>query len=554
MWFLNSRKTRRTADRRPGRSSYRPRLEWLETRCLLSGPGSLDTTFGSGGIVMTSLSNPGDQAFASVLQPNGDIVAVGGTISGSHHKSTPAFALVRYTPSGNLDTTFGSGGEVVTVFGGTDAHAYAAALYPNAGTGNDGKIVAVGGNGNVQLARYNPNGSLDTTFGNGGEVSTALSNSAYGYSVALQSDGKIVVGGALLVNAGLNVWDFVVLRYNVNGTLDSTFGAGGEVTTSLGPTTHDGINSLEIQSDGKIVAGGEAEVNNQFDFGLARYNANGSLDSTFGSGGIVSTAWSSQSEIFGLALQSDGKIVAVGSVSVPSGNEWAMARYNTGGTLDTTFGSGGLVATNMPSPGTCKATAVAIQSNGEIVAAGNAPGNGTVPPSFGVATYTAAGALDPGFGGTGVVTTAIGTGAKAASVLVQPADGKVVVVGWAGDASKSGAPDFAVARYIGTTTTARIGSLTASPNPATSGSSSTSLTASNITDADPGSSNTQATFYHLDSTGNELTLGNCTQTNPGVWTPTYMANLASVTHTQYTQAEDSYGVFGDLVALTLTVQ
>src|SRR5262249_45692842 len=151
-----------------------------------------------------------------------------------------------------------------------------------------------------------PNGTLDTTFGSNGMVTTALSNSVAGnMSAALQTDGKIVVGGEILVNAGLNVWNFLVLRYNINGTLDTTFGTGGEVTTSLGPLTHDGAYALVIQSDGKIVAGGEAEVNGQFDFGLARYNANGSFDSTFGAGGIVTTAWPTgyTSEVRGLVVQ-----------------------------------------------------------------------------------------------------------------------------------------------------------------------------------------------------------------------------------------------------------
>jgi uncharacterized delta-60 repeat protein len=549
MWFLSSRKTRHSKPARRVPPSHEPRLEALEDRCLLSGPGSLDPTFGSGGIVTTSLSTSPDRALASVLQPNGDIVAVGGTNTGSHNKTHGAFGLVRYTPSGSLDTTFGSGGKVVTAFGTTNATAWAAALYPNAGTANDGKIVAVGNNGNVILARYNPNGALDTTFGSNGTVSTALSNSVGGLmSAALQSDGKIVVGGEVLVNSGLNVWDFLVLRYNVDGTLDSTFGTGGVVTTSLGPYTHDGVNALVIQSDGKIVAGGQAELNGQFDFGLARYNANGSLDSTFGSGGIVVTpftAGTASSEIYALALQGDGKIVAVGLGSSPSGNGWGLARYNTAGSLDTTFGSAGLVTTVM---GTNHATGVALQSNGEIVVSGNAAGG-----AFGVATYTTTGALDPAFGGTGIVTTLIGTGGPTSGLLLQPADGKVVVVGTAGgDASKGGASDFAVARYIGTTTGPRIGSFTASAYTVTAGSSLT-LTASNITDADPGATVTQVAFYAQVNGSNTL-LGYGTQTSPGVWTFNYTVTLAPGTYTLFAQAEDSYGVFGDLAALTLTVQ
>jgi hypothetical protein len=213
-----------------------------------------------------------------------------------------------------------------------------------------------------------------------------------------------------------------------------------------------------------------------------------------------------------------------------------------------------------------RAQSVAVQSNGEIVVLGGAH-DANLKGTFAVATFTASGALDPAFGGSGWVrgtdnsaTASMGTINYAATcLLVQPSDGKIVITGVAPDSSKQGAADFAVARYIGTTTGPVIGSFTANPNPVTSGSTTT-LTASNITDADPGSTITQVAFY-LDSNadgilepGTDTLLGYGTPSG-GTWALTSStANWAAAVDTLFAQAEDSYGVFGDPFALTLTVQ
>jgi uncharacterized delta-60 repeat protein len=548
-------------------SAYRPRLETLEDRYLLSGPGSLDTSFGGTGVVATSLSRSSDIAWTSLLQPNGDIVTAGITVSGPH--KTPSLALVAHTPSGSLDTTFGSGGKAITpssILGNTGARAAAAQYASTDTTGNANKIVVMGDG--IALARYNANGALDATFGKGGLVTTAVNGGAY--SVAIQpADGKIVVGG--FVSVGSNV-EWLLLRYNANGSLDTTFGSNGEVITSL-PPGDDWIESVVVQPDGKILAGGRAayapppyggtQANPEFT--LVRYNPNGSLDSTFGSGGIVHTLWSGTGggtgAIHALALQGNGQIVAVG-VAWPSNtgaHAWGLARYNADGSLDTTFGTGGLVSLDTPVSydfHNNEARSVAVQPNGELVVLGSAY-DANINNTFAVATLTATGALDPAFGGSGFVlgtdnsaTFSMSTGKN---VLVQSADGKVVVTGVLPDSSKQGASDFALARYIGTATGPHIGSFTANPNPVTAGSNTT-LTASNLTDADPGATITQVTFYYFDSTGTKQVLGYGTQTSPGVWTLSYTVNLASGTYTIYAQAEDSYGVFGDPFALTLTVQ
>jgi uncharacterized delta-60 repeat protein len=559
---------------------YRPRLEALEDRCLMSGPGSLDTTFGSSGVVSTSLSKYGDNAYTSLLQPNGDIVTAGTTVSGPH--KTASVALVAHKPSGSLDTSFGSSGEVITPNSNNAGANLAAAEYASTDTtGNANKIVVVGnGNNGITLARYNSNGTLDTTFGTKGMVTTALNGGEL--SMAIQpADGKIVVAG--WYNEPSNKSAFVVLRYNANGSLDTTFGTNGEVITNPVTGGDNAINQVVVQPDGKILGGGEADYesyNNTVlpEFTLVRYNSDGSLDSTFGSGGIVHTPWSvtgdKEGGINSLALQSNGQIVAVGWASDQAAGgayayAWALARYNSDGSLDNTFGTGGLVTLDTPVSydfHNHSAQAVALQSNGEIVALGGAY-DANLKGTFAVATFTATGSLDTAFGGSGWVlgtgnsaTSSMGTINYAAScLLVQPSDGKIVITGVVPDSSKQGAADFAVARYIGTTTGPQIGSFTASPNPVTSGSNTT-LTAANISDADPGATVAQVAFY-LDTNddgilepGTDTLLGYGTQSSPGVWSYSFTVNQTTGSYTLFAQAEDSYGVFGDPFSLMLTVQ
>jgi uncharacterized delta-60 repeat protein len=575
MWFFSSRKTQRSKPVRRALLSGKPRLEVLEDRCLLSGPGSLDTTFGSTGVVATSLSKSGDNAWTSLFQPDGDIVSAGTTVNGAH--KTSAFGLVAYTPSGSLDTTFGSGGKAITASSNlSGGHAAAAEYASTDTTGNANKIVLVGNGNGITLARYNPNGTLDTTFGTKGLVTTPLNGGAM--SVAIQpADGKVVVAG--WYNEPSNNQAFVLLRYNTNGSLDTTFGNNGEVITNPVAGHDNSINQVLVQSDGKILAGGQADYDTYTfpngttqtypEFTLVRYNSDGSLDNTFGSAGIVHTLWpgtgNGLGDINSLALQSNGQIVAVGvaSPSNPGGTAWALARYNSSdGSLDTTFGTGGLVSLDTPVSydfHNGAARSVDLESNGELVVLGSAL-DANFNHTFAVATLTATGSLDPAFGGSGWVlgtgnsaTSSMSTIASAAnSVMVQPSDGKIVITGAVPDSLKQGAADFAVARYIGTTTGPRVGSFTASAYTVAAGSRLT-LTATNITDADPGATVTQVAYY-AQVNGSNTFLGYGTQTSPGVWTFSFTVNLAPGTYTLFAQAADSYGVLGDMAALTLIVQ
>lgn len=557
MWPFSSRKARRTASA-PHRC--RPRLEALEDRCLLSA-GALDPTFGSGGIVTTAPAKSYDSANGVLLQPNGDIITYGGmantntTNSPNSNNSPNSIGLARYTPDGNLDPTFGKGGIVAN----TQANGTNIPGAVQAGLQSDGKIVAVAG---PLLVRYNSDGSLDKTFGSRGVV-TFPSNILIDSMLIQPSNGDIVVGGT---DGGV---DFALLRYTPSGTLDPTFGNGGEVLThSNGPAA--GIGALALEN-GDIVAGGTGLGGSSvYDWALARYTSSGSLDTTFGSGGIVTSGfgWTGHTTgdpysgddvaINSLLVQPNGQIVAVGT-GVPNGNDvWALARYNVNGSLDSTFGSGGLVTSSIT--GYDVARGAALQSNGQIVVVGGRPQT-IRPPNlagslFEVGVYNADGSLDTSYGSGGFVKQAYASGAAAAGVVIQP-DGKIVV---AGSTDVNGTTELMLARFG--PSQPQINSFTANPDPVTSGGSVT-LTASNITPADPSSTITQVAFY-LDSNNDgtlepatDTLLGYATQTSPGVWTLTFSTSamgLTAGTYTLFAQAEDSDGVFGDPDAIRLTVE
>jgi uncharacterized delta-60 repeat protein len=394
----------------------------------------LDPTFGSGGRVTTFFGGDGlngDEGYSIVVQTNGKLVVAGIT---TNLDDTRDFGLARYNSNGTLDATFGTGGKVKTTFGDFDG-VRALALQ------SDGKIVAAGYTlvnflPNFALARYNSNGTLDATFGVGGKLITQLGGPAQAFSVAVQSDGKIVAAGfAHLVNGD---FDFALARYNTNGTLDTTFGTGGKKTTAFGAPSVAQGNAVAIQKDGKIVLAGLTIVNNIANFAVARYNTNGALDSTFGSGGKTVTDFGADDRAFSVALQADGKIVAEGM----TGNDFALARYNTNGTLDTTFGTSGKVITDFAGSNDI-GLGVAVRSDGKLVAVGRTFASGRT--AFAVARYNGNGTLDTTFGTGGKATTSfVGSlGDQAFSVAIQP-DGKAVV---AGSAVVNLNTQFALARY-----------------------------------------------------------------------------------------------------------
>jgi uncharacterized delta-60 repeat protein len=323
-----------------------------------SGDGSLDAGFGAGGKVMTDFTDgSSDQADALAQQADGKLVAAGSSFTPSGND----FAVARYLPDGTLDPSFGTGGKVTTDFGSDDVgHALVVQ--------GDGKLVVAGtAGGNFALARYRPNGRLDPSFGPGGKVTTDFGGIDEGLALAVQADGKLVAAGI----AG-PCCAFGLARYRANGRLDAGFGTGGKVITSFSGLD-DRARAVVVQGDGKLVAAGYALTETSRDFALARYQPNGSLDAGFGTGGKVTTDFTGfVDEANGVAVQADGKLVAVGVARFPTGldfSDFALARYQPNGTLDAGFGTGGKVTTDF-SGGEDLGQAVAVQGDGRLVAAG----------------------------------------------------------------------------------------------------------------------------------------------------------------------------------------
>ncbi len=398
-------------------------------------PGELDHSFGTNGIVITNVAGITDVPRAAALQSDGKFVVTGYSSFGGLNLD---FSTIRYDPDGSLDMTFGSGGKVVTDFNNSIDEAYSVAVQ------SDGKIVVAGRSGTgFAMVRYNPDGSLDTSFGsaNSGKVVTPVGiSAARAYSLATQPDGKLVLGGYAPGTGSSS--DFAIVRYNADGSLDPSFGAGGKVMTDF-VTLQDEVRTVLIQSDSKIVATGFSGSESGVRFGIARYNTNGSLDTSFGTDGKVVTQIGDFSQATSASLQSDGRLVVVGS-SFPN---FALARYNPSGSLDASFGNGGIVTTVIGS-GIAVARSVAIQSDGKIVAVGNAMTDANA--NFAVVRYHSDGALDTTFDTDGKVITAIGNGSSfAISVFIQT-DNKIVAVGGSQNGSDG---DFAVARYFGTACT-----------------------------------------------------------------------------------------------------
>ncbi|MBP7810538.1 MAG: T9SS type A sorting domain-containing protein [Bacteroidia bacterium] len=410
------------------------------TNLCIAQSGSLDLSFDLDGIVTTSLSfnTPNtDQGNAIAIQSDGKILVAGYSYFSANNND---FSVMRYNTNGSLDNTFDTDGRVSTTFGiGTNDQATCIAIQ------SDGKIVVggysnQGGNYDFAVVRYNTNGSLDNTFDTDGRVTTVIgADHDYVRGIAIQSDGKIVVTGDYYV--GINNDDIAVVRYNTDGSLDATFGTSGKVTTIMGSDL-DGAKSVAIQSDGKIVVGGFSIVGSTQDFAVLRYNTNGSLDVTFdGDGMAITPIGTGDDSGSSVALQSDGKIVLGGESVVGSNDNFAAIRYNTNGSLDATFDGDGKVTTAF---GTAddKAKSVAILSDGRIVLAGNS-NNGT-NNDFAVAVYNSNGSLDVSFDTDGKVTTAIGSGADVGSAVAVQSDSKIVVAGYFNNGSNN---DFAVARY-----------------------------------------------------------------------------------------------------------
>jgi len=414
--------------------------------------GDLDPTFGTGGRVMTDLSRSTDLANAVAIQADGKLVVVGQTYKNNDY-SDEDFAVARYNTDGTLDNTFGVRGKVRTDFPGLAAVPSAVVIQP------DGKIVVAGGAfflftfaGDFKVVRYNPNGSLDTSFGDGGIVTTTFPQGSYAFDVTLQPDGQIIAAGTVFVAFApgeQSDTDFALARYNLDGTPDATFGNGGQVSTDFVGMEDDAFSVL-TQPDGNIVAVGSANDTATFyDFAAARYLSNGTIDTTFGVGGRVRTDFGGQNfdRARSAALQPDGRIVAAGfATSQNGGNQnFSVARYTSNGILDTTFSSDGKTQIDF---GNCcqSATKVLLQGDGKIITVGGSNGESS-DDDFLLARLNRRGSLDTTFGVGGKVRTSFGDLNGGANGAAFQSDGKIVAVGWQATFTNQWT-NFALARYL----------------------------------------------------------------------------------------------------------
>jgi|HubBroStandDraft_4_1064222.scaffolds.fasta_scaffold00058_30 uncharacterized delta-60 repeat protein len=307
----------------------------------LNPNGTLDTSFGSAGIVNLKFRVIDNIVTGLAIQPNGQILVSGTGIPGGGQ-------LYRLEANGNVDTTFGGGGSVF-LFPGNPGQVV---LQP------DGRIVvAESGGGVTQLQRFESNGQLDSSFGTGGTAPLISSG-----AIALQSDGTFLVSSS------------PVAKYKSNGSIDTTFGILGQ-----GPVLPNMTSGIAVQTNARVVTAGSVTTvlgltGNSTGFGLMRFLSSGLPDTTFGTRGGVSTSFSGspQTAASSLAIQSNGDLVAAGSAGTASTQSFALARYlGSTGQLDSTFGTGGRVTTSFGSNKLAAISSIVLQTDGKIVVVGN---------------------------------------------------------------------------------------------------------------------------------------------------------------------------------------
>ena len=405
--------------------------------------GTLDQSFDQDGIVSISVAGISSVAQAVAIQSDGRILVGGYALNGSQYD----FAVLRFLQDGSLDNSFGNSGIVLTAVGESSSQGKALVLQP------DGKIILAGtcvdgGLFSAAVVRYDMDGELDATFGSSGIVITSIGPAGDEVNaMALQPDGKILVAGC---NYG-TIRDMALARYHSDGTLDQDFGVDGKVVVTAYPED-EFANALVIQNDGRIVVAGTI-MYDEFGIGsesysnfiLARFTSDGASDPTFGNGGFVETDLGSDLEAgTAVALQSDQKILVAGSTGVPSALDMALLRYDQAGVLDGSFGVNGLRTTSVGS-GSDGAAALVVRSDDRIFLTGST--NSGSNTDIALVSYEPNGELANNFGGDGVVVTpaSIDSSEFALALAVQP-DGKLVA---AGGLSAQGFQRIVLARYLG---------------------------------------------------------------------------------------------------------
>lgn len=406
--------------------------------------GMLDLSFGSNGIATASFAlAQADKIKDIAIQADGKIIAVGVNTDGA--SSEEKIAIARFNSNGTLDNTFGTNGLVTTAtFSNFNSTGVAVALQ------SDGKIV-VGAhanysgtltalNGYFMALRYNTNGTLDNTFGSNGiaayQPSVATDPEIDASDVLIQSDGKIIVCGTAYINT---VSDMLFVRFNSNGSIDNAFGNSGVATYST-PTGDGGAQAMAQRTDGKIVFCGFIDQQTYNDAVIGRLNTNGTLDASFGTGGMTIPMTTASTAFLNIQLENNNNIVVCGA----NDNGALIAKFDADGQIFSGFGTNGMMITAIGAQQDATFTDLAIQTDGKIVAGGFADG------AFALLRATSLGVTDNGFGLNGVVQTTLsgGVGSDAWGVEIQT-DGKIVLGGTNITANPTNFMTFSVARYLG---------------------------------------------------------------------------------------------------------
>ena len=386
--------------------------------------GSADNTFGNAGLVTTDINSSDDFAGSVSIAGDNKIVIAGY----SDGAAMEHFAVTKYNTDGTLDASFGNNGKLIGDYYQGNTVFNASILQP------DGKILVAGTtwngtNTDFAIARYNNNGTPDKTFGNNGRQITDFGRTEIAVSIALQTDGKIVVGGNS--NDEINIYQFAVARYNTDGTLDNTFNLNGKlVLSALGK--QDFCRSIALQEDSKIVLAGFTVTGNNYDqnrFAIARLNIDGSLDNTFSADGKQLTDFNgAESFATSVVIQNDKKIVVAGRCFLNNQNNFCLARYNIDGSLDNSF-SGDGIQINLFGPDSYFVKSMALQKDGKIVLAGYSEIRSGAASSFFIARYNINGDLDKTFNSSGFQTTSVGPNFDFANSLAILNDGRIAVGG-----------------------------------------------------------------------------------------------------------------------------
>ncbi len=347
------------------------------------------------------------------------------------------FICINQINAQELDDTFGTNGKSYTSFGAFSTYFYDLAVLPNgniyAASAKEGNYYETKG---IFISRYLPNGSLDTSFDVDGKIEVGYGlNYEFCHSIAIQTDEKLLI-------AGSSDGSFSMARLNTNGSYDTSFSSDGKLIFSFGAGNGSKINKILLQPDGKIVAVGQAYSGVDYDFGIVRFNTDGSLDTTFGSTGKTLVNIGPAND-FGrnAILQSDGKIVITGYSNNASGDSISIVRLNPDGSLDTSFGTNGKIYYNIPSKSYCVAESIALQTDGKVLIAGHADGD------FALLRYNSNGTLDTSFGNSGYTTTDFGNSQDKSYAIAIQNDNKIILAGHGYETGNTGLFHAAMARY-----------------------------------------------------------------------------------------------------------